>query len=185
MMPLVKHIAGRSPFVCLHLQRRGIGSVDHHQRMIADDDIGAPRPSCRFLDETAIVMCAGAVDALAAPVGKADGLGASHKVYQPGRKGRARQVAVAGRPSPARHQPQRCAPSWRPAELAERLFKIEKAKIVLAPLADYYLARSAGGVRIEAGELRCDLVLQGAGIGRNPDRRTIGFGPQRRRRQIA
>ena len=185
MMPLVKHIAGRPPPVGFGFHRRGIGGVDHHQRMVADDDIGAARPSCRFLDETAIVMRAGAVDALAAAVGKADGLGASRKVCQPGRKGRTRQVAVAGRPGPARHQPQRRAPSRRPAELAERLFKIEKAQIVLAPLADYHLARAAGGVRIEAGELRGDLVLQGTGIGGNPDWRAVGFGPQRRRRQIA
>ena len=144
MMSLIEDIAHRaSPLAAslvIRVRRRRVGGIDHHQRMIADHDIGAAGPAHRFLDKTSVVMAAGAVDTFAAPVGKADCLGPSGKVGQPGRKGRTCQIAIIRRPGPAGHQPQRGAAPRRPGKLAKRLLQIEKAQVILPPLADHHLA---------------------------------------------
>ena len=167
MMPLIEHIAGRAAafirLIPIVPSGRRIGGVDHHQRMIADHNVGAACAAHRFLDKAAVVVGTGAVDAFPAPVGQPYGLGASDKVGQPGRKRRAGQIAVIGRPGPARHQPERGAAPRCTAKLRQRLLKVEKAEIVFAALADDHLALPAGGVGIEPRQLRGDLMLQRSG----------------------
>ena len=76
--------------------------VDHHQRMVGDDDVGLAARPLGALDEAAAVMRAAGIDALAAPVGQGRGAGAAEQARQPARQIAADHVAVlgVGRPAP-------------------------------------------------------------------------------------
>ena len=97
-MALVEHQARRLATVIA-----ANGRLDHHQRVVGDYQIGAPRLAHRFLDEAFAVMGTGRMDAFAAPVGQAQGAGAAQQIAEPGGKVAAHQIAVSGGQRPARH----------------------------------------------------------------------------------
>ena len=102
VVALVEDIARRQVAVVEPAERR----LDHHQRMVGDDDARAARAAHALLDEAAVVMRAGAVDAFAAPVGEAQRL----------RRGRSpRGASRANRRRPCRRRASRrsSAPSGR------------------------------------------------------------------------
>ena len=61
---------------------------------------------------------------------------------------------------------------------------VQKAQIVFAALAHHHLTRPLGWIGKQGDAFARDLALQGAGIGRDPDRRAIGLGPERGGGQI-
>ena len=65
-MALVEHVPCRHRIVVQPAPRR----LGHHQRVIGDHQFGGAGAADRVLHETATVMGAGAVDALAAAVGQ-------------------------------------------------------------------------------------------------------------------
>ena len=152
--------------------------LGHHQGVVGDHQIGAPGPAHTALDEAFAVMGAGRVDALAAPVGQSQGAAVADQPDQPGGKVAAHHVAVAGRPGPAGHQPDRHRALGNPADGARRVFQVEQAEIVLAALADHHFSRFQRGLGVQAVELLVDLALQVLGEGRQPYRALVLLGPQ-------
>jgi hypothetical protein len=75
--------------------------------MVGDHDLGPARAADRALDEALVVVRAGGIDALAAPVGEAQRAAAADELGEPGREVAADHVAVARRRRPARHQAER------------------------------------------------------------------------------
>ena len=77
--------------------------IDHHQRMVGDDDVGLAARPLGALDEAAAIMRAAGIDAFAAPVGQRGRAGAAEQARQPARQVAADHVAVlACRPPSAR-----------------------------------------------------------------------------------
>ena len=103
MMALVEDVA-RGQVVIAFARARGL---DHGQRVIGDDDAGAPRPAHAALDEAFAVVIAGRIDAFAAPVGETQAAVAPDQIDQPAGKIAAGDVAVARGARPARHQAER------------------------------------------------------------------------------
>ena len=166
------------------------GRLGQDERVVGDDQVGLARPSDRLLHETGAVVLAAGMDALAAPVDEVGGRGLHGRRHaeqgrQPSGEVAARHVAVPRRPRPAGGQRQ--AHQVAIAELGGvgRVLEVQQAEIVLAALADHGLAGADLGVGKEGVALPFDLSLQGACVGGDPDRRPVGLGPQRGRRQIA
>ena len=109
-------------------------------------------------------MRTGAVNTFAAPVGQPDSLRPTNQIRQPGREGRACQIAVASGPGPTRHQTQCRAAARGTAQIAKGFLKIEKTEIILAAFANHHLARPFRRIGIETGQFRCHLMLQRAGV---------------------
>jgi len=100
VMALVEHVAQRPRGIVEAAHRR----LDHHQRMVGDDDVGLARAANGAFDIALPVMLARRVDALAAPVGQPLHAAAAHQIEQPRRQVAADHVAVAAGQRPARHQ---------------------------------------------------------------------------------
>ena len=112
-----------------------IGCIDHHQRMIGDNNIGPFGPAHRFLNKTFVVMLARGMDTFTTSVSKACGLRPSKKIRQPGRKAGTGQITIITGTGPACHQPQCGGASRLAGHLYQRLFKIEQTEIIFPALA--------------------------------------------------
>ena len=175
-MPLVEQDSSRHILACA---RR----IDHHQRMVGDDDVGlAARPLGAFDEATAIVWAAG-IDALAAAIGQRGRSGTPEQAWQPARQVAANHVAVLGvcRPAPDQLREHRGSPGERSLQ---RVLEVEEAEIILAPLANDDLPRSLLGVGEQLRAFGVELALQRLGEGRNPHRAAGLLGPQRCGREI-
>ena len=104
---------------------------------------------------------------------------------QPSREVAPGHVPIARRPDPASDEPQPDQVLLSQLSGVHRVLDVQQADIVLAPLAHHRLAGAYGGIGIDRSALALDLPLQRTGVGRNPDARTVGPGPQRGRREIA
>ena len=157
--------------------------VDHHQRVVGDDDVRLAARPLGALDEAAAVMRAAGIDALAAAVGQRGRAGAAEQARKPAGQVAADHVAVLGvrRPAPDQLREDRGAAGER---ALQRILEVEQAQIILAALADDDLARALLRVGEQLGPLAVELPLQRLGEGRDPDRAAGLLRPQRRRREI-
>ena len=122
-------------------------------------DRPSARAADRVLDEAALLMRAGAVDALAAPVGE--------RRQQP-RCRTARRTSRAGR-RPGCRRPPSPAPSARsaraamampgspPERRADRVLQVQQAQVVLAPLAHHHAAAALGRVGKQPAPARASI----------------------------
>ena len=127
--------------------------IDHHQRMVGDDDVGLAARPLGALDEAAAVMRAAGIDALAAAVGQRGGAGAAEQARQPAGQVAADHVAVlgVGRPAPDQLREDRRAARER---ALQRIFEVEQAEIIFAALADDDPPRALVGVGEQLRALR-------------------------------
>ena len=181
MMALVEDVARRQIGIVETAERR----LDHHQRMIGDDEPRAPRPAHALLDEAAMIVRTGGVDAFAAAIGERDSLRAAQQLGQPARQIAADHVAVTRRAHPARHKAEHDGVVSAHRYLRDAFFVIEQAKIILAAFAQDDAAIALRRIGIEPAELAGDLVLEIAREGRDPHRPLVLLGPDARRRDIA
>jgi len=181
MMAFVEDVAGRQ----LPVVAAAHGGLDHHQGMVGDHDVGLARGAHRALDEALLVVLAGGVDALAAPVGEAEGAQGAEEVDKPAGKVAADHVAAPRARGPARHQAEGHGVLRARRHLRHGLGQVQQAEIVLAALADHHLAGALARLGKEARELVVDLALQVAGIGGDPDGGLVALRPERGRRQVA
>ena len=166
------------------------GRLGQDQGMIGDDDVGAAGTTDRLLHEAGSVMRTAGMDALPAPIHQIGRAGLGDRWHgeqggQPSGEVAAGHVAVAGGAHPPRgqaHADQVGAPQLGGVGL---ILKVEQAEIILAPLADHGLFGADLGVGVEGVALALDLALEGAGIGGDPDGRTVGLGPERGRGEVA
>ena len=157
-----------------HDPRRRVGpaarGIDHHQRMVGDDQVGLAPGALGPLDEAFAVMRAAGIDALAAAVGQRRRPGPAEQARQPAGQVAADHVAVLGigRPPPDEVRQHRRAPG-EPA--LHRVLEVEQAQVILAPLADDDPAACARPRRGTASRaLAVELALQRLGEGRHPHR---------------
>ena len=143
--------------------------IDHHQRMVGDDDVGFAARPLGALDEAAAVMRAAGIDAFAAPVGQRGRAGAAEQARQPARQVAADHVAVlaVGGPAPDQLREDRGAAG---EGALQRVFEVEQAEIILAALADDDPPRALLGIGEQLGPLGVELALQRLGEGRHPHR---------------
>ena len=123
----------------------GARGIDHHQRMIGDDDVGLAARPFGALDEAAAVMRAAGIDALAAPIGQGRGTGAAEQAWKPAGQIAADHVAVLGIGRPPADQLREDRGAACEGAL-QRVFEVEQAQIILAALADDDLALALLGV---------------------------------------
>lgn len=76
------------------------------------------------------------------------------------------------------------SPAWKAGAL-DRFLIVQKAQVVFTPLAYHHLAGLDGRVGVEARQLVVELFLQVLGVGADPDRAAIAFGPDACRGDIA
>jgi hypothetical protein len=164
VMPLVEDDPRHPP---------GLGAlahrVDHHQRVIGDDQVRLRRGPGRALDEAGPVVRASCIDALAAPVGQPAQRRLAEQIGQPARQVATDHVAVAAILRPARRQLREDPGAPRKAAL-HRVFQIEQTQVILAALAHHDLGALGRRIGIGAPRLVIELALQGLGIGRLPHR---------------
>ena len=167
--------------------RRRIGpsprGIDHHQGMVGDHQVGlAPRPLGAF-DEAFAVMRAPRIDAFAAPVGQCRRPCAPEQARQPAGQIAADHVAVlgVGGPAPDQMRQYRRPPGER---ALHRIFQIEQAQIILAPLADHDFGLACRLVGKQFMSLAVQLPLQRLGEGRHPHCPSGALRPQGRRGEI-
>ena len=79
MVAFIEYQPGRHVAVIQPAER----CLGHHQRMVGDHDVGAPRLTHGAFDEAFAVMGAGRIDALAAPVGESQCVAVAHQIRQP------------------------------------------------------------------------------------------------------
>ena len=161
----------------------GARGIDHHQRMVGDDQVGVAARPLGALDEAAAVMRAAGIDALAAAVGQRGRSGAAEQARQPAGQVAADHVAVPGvsRPAPDQLRQNGGAAGER---ALQRVLEVEQAQIILAALADDDLPLPLVGVGEQFVPLAVELALQRLGEGRDPDRPARRLGPQRGRGEI-
>ena len=162
------------------------GRQRHHQRMVGHHDLGPPGSAHGPLDEAFVVMRAGGIDALAAPMRETERGPPSQQIGEPGGEVSAHHVAVPGRSGPARDEAEGdVAPGTGSAPAPQRFLQIQQAQIVVAAFADDDPAVLDIRVGMEAVEFAVDLALQIAGEGADPYRPAVFFRPQARRRDVA
>ncbi len=154
------------------------GGIDHHQRMIGDDQVSLTPSPLGSLNEAFPIMRAAGVDALAAPVGQRGRAGSAKQARQPAGQVAADHVAVlaVGRPPPDQLRQHRCSSNERPLH---RIFQIEQAKIILAALADDDFALALLIIGEQPPPFGIELPLERLGEGRNPHGTLRALGPQR------
>ena len=179
VVPFVKDDARRA--ACFLAPAR---CVDHHQRMVGDDDVGLCRGTAGPLDEAFAVMRAARIDALAAPVGERGRAVAPEQGRQPAGQIAADHVAIGseGRPTCDQMCEDRCPPC---KTALQRVFKVQKAEIVFAPFSDDNLLPEGCIVGEHAPRFAHQLALQRLGIGRNPDRAVCLLRPKRGGGEVA
>ena len=160
------------------------GRVDHHQRMVGDDDVGFPAGAFGALDEAAAVMRAAGIDALSAPIGQRGCSGAAEQARQPAGQVAADHVAVLGIGRPAADQLGEDCGTPREGAL-QGVLQVEQAEVVFTTLADHDPPRPLRGVGEQLWPLAVELALQGLGEGRDPHRPRRPVRPQRGRRKVS
>ena len=111
--------------------------VDHHQRMIGDDDVRIGGRAGRPLDEAFAIVRAAGIDALAAPVGQRGGAVAAEQGGQPAGQVAADHIPILAESRPARDQLRQYRGPAAKAPL-QSIFKIEQAEIIFPPLAHHH-----------------------------------------------
>ena len=159
MVALVKDDARRAARFLAPARR-----VDHHQRMVGDDDVGLRRGAAGALDEAFAVMRATCIDAFAAPVGQRGGAIAAKQRGEPARQVAANHVAIGSEGRPTRDQMCKDRRPTRKAAL-QRIFKVQKAQVIFAPLAHDNLLPERRIIGENAPCLAHQLALQRLGIG--------------------
>ena len=180
VVPLVEDVPGR-PVGLVAAE----GRLDHHQRMVGDDDFRPAGAAHGPFDEAFGEMRAGGVDALTAPVGEPHGDGKAKEIRQPGRKIPADHVAVTGRADPSRQQTHADGGPGVGRQPADGFFEVQQAKVVLPAFPDHRAQRFLRRVRIDPVKLAIQLALQIPGIGADPDGPVVPVRPETGRRQIA
>ena len=143
----------------------GIGCLNHHQRMIGDNNIGTFCRADRFFDKATIIMRTGRMDTFAAPISQSGGLRPTQQIQQPGRKAGTGQITIAAGTGPAGHKSQCGGAARLPGHLQQRLFQIKQTQVIFAAFAQDDLCRPLTCIRIEPRQLRRNLMLQGSCIG--------------------
>ncbi len=201
MMALVEHDALQAArgFLLFLVCRSSKHMVHRHlmenERVIGDDELRlAPRPH-RLLDETATVVRASGINAVAAPIGKADRQGRggaavierrlAQKAHQPSRKVASAHVAVptVARPPGDQRGDQRTARGLR--HPSEALLHVEQAQIVFSALSNDHPLPPLVRVGKQSRRLLFQLPLQILGERGNPHAGAILPRPQMRGRQIS
>ncbi|MBS1240551.1 MAG: hypothetical protein H6R45_1257 [Proteobacteria bacterium] len=110
-------------------------SIDHHQRMIGDNQVSLPPRPLRSLDEALPIVGTAGINAFAPAIGERSGARTAKQARQPTRQVASDHVAILGIGRPAPYQLRKhCRP---PGECAlHRIFQIEQAQVILPPLAD-------------------------------------------------
>jgi len=153
--------------------------------MVGDDEVRPARAPDAPLDEAALVVAAGGIEALAPPVAEPAYARRPFEVRKPGGEVAAGHVAVAGRVRPARGECQRHGLVRREACRPHRFLQVEQAEIILPALAQHDPAALGGPLRNQPVELAVDLVLEVAGVGRDPDGRLVRLRPEACRGEVA
>jgi hypothetical protein len=155
--------------------------VDHDQRVVGDHQLGLGTGASGPLDEAFAIMRAAGIDAFAALVGQRGNAALAEQRAQPAGQIAADHVAILAIGGPARHQVRQDRRAPGKAAL-QRVFQIEQAQVILAPLAHHHRRRRlAARRRLGKGAraFAAQLALQRLGIGGNPDRAARTLGPQR------
>src|SRR5690606_32324577 len=176
MVAFIEDVAQRQAAFLSVIER----CLDHHKRMIGDDELCRASTPNRLFNEAVFPEVTGGVNAFTASVHQGREPPAPYQFTKPAREISAGEVAVTGPQGPARDQtkcygpfPRLCtADRWKPFCI------VQQAKIVFAPLANNDLAALLGHLGIETIEFAVDLLLEVAGVGRQPDRATIPLGPK-------
>ena len=153
VMALVEDVAGRA--VRGFAPARG---VDHHQRVVGDDDVRVGRGARGALDEAFPVVRAARIDAFAAPVGERGGAVAAEQRRQPTGQVAADHVAVGGIGAPARDELRQHRRAPREAAL-QRVLQVEEAEIVLASFPRHDPLAPEHRIGVEARGLGGELTL--------------------------
>ena len=153
--------------------------IDHHQRVVGDDEISLRAVATGALDEAFPVMRAASIDALAALVGERGDPAFAKQGAEPAGQVAADHVAIAGEGGPARDQLREDRWTSREAAL-QRVFEIEQAEVVFASLAHDNRGRAVGALDWPgAAAFGAQLSLEVLGEGRNPDGASARIGPER------
>ncbi|MCY1169613.1 hypothetical protein D9M73_96580 [compost metagenome] len=178
MMPLVEHIARRA-----RIRFAPARGIDHHQRMVGDDQIGIGTRARRLFDEAFAVMRTTGIDALAAPVGERGRAVAAEQGRQPAGQIAADHIAVRAIRRPARDEVRedRGAPG-EPA--LQRVLQVQQAQVILAALARDHLRPADCRIGKEPRAFMPQLPLQRLGEGRHPHRAIGLLRPERSGREI-
>ena len=142
-------------------------SIDHHQRMVRDDDVRVAAGALGALDEAAPVVRAAGIDAFAPAVGQCGGAGAAEQARQPAGEIAADHVPVLGIGGPAPDELSEDGGAARESPL-QRVLEVEQAEVILAALANDDALRSFFGIGEQLGPLAVELALQRLGEGRHP-----------------
>ena len=159
--------------------------LHHDERVVGDHDLGAPGAAHAALDEALLIVGAGGIDALSAPVGEAEAALAADEIDEPGGKVSADHVAVARLAGPARQEAERHRLARIESRRLRRLLHVEEAEVILPSFADHHLARLLGRGGVKPVELAVELVLEVPRVGADPDRPVVLLRPQARGGQIA
>ena len=153
--------------------------LGHDQRMVRDDQFGGAGSADGVFDETPAPVRAGGMDAFTPPVGQRGDQVAAEQFRQPAGQIAALHVAVVGRHCPTRDQAQRHhGLVHKPGGGGvDRVFQVQQAQVVFAPLAHHDTATAFRRVWDQTLQLIVDLALQVTGKGADPDRPFVLLGP--------
>ena len=187
MVAFVEDVAGGDGVVV----QAAPDGLRHHQGVVGHHQLGTSRASNGVFDEALLPVLAAGVDAFAAAVGEAGGVGGAEQVGEPAGQVAALDVAVIGGHGPARDQAERddgwmapwMAPwiaPWAAAgqDRSQGVLEVQQAEVVFPAFAHHHAAAAFGGVGDQPGHLAFDLALQVAGEGADPDGPLVAFGPQ-------
>ena len=160
------HVLGKVAF-------RSLSGLVEDERVVGDHQARVAGVADVLFDAALAVVRAAGIEALAALVGEVGGDLAAEQVDQPRRKVAADHVAVAAALGPARGDDQADAVAVGEAAGLPGFLQIEQAEVVLPALADHHAAVLGAAVGEQAVGLLVDLPLQGAGVGRDPDRALV------------
>ena len=139
--------------------------VDHHERVIGDDEVGTGACALRAFDEARPVMRTASINALTAPVAESRQRGAPEQGGEPSWQVAADQIAIAAIFGPAHRQLRK--DRRPPAEAAlDRVLEVEQAQVILATFADDDFGRLCDRIGVGARRLLIELALQGLGVRR-------------------
>ena len=140
--------------------------VDHHQRVVGDDDVGILGGAGRAFDEAFAPVRAASIDALAAPVGQRGCACSAEQRRQPAGQIAADHVAITAICRPACRQPRKDRRASGKATL-QRILQIEQTQVILPPLAHCHLGAMGCLVGVKPPRFARELALQVLGEGRD------------------
>ena len=158
--------------------------VDHHQRVIGDHQVGLRGGSRGAFDEALPVMRAPRIDALPALIGQRGNPSPGKQRAKPAGQIAADHVAIARILRPARDQLRKHrAPPGKTS--LHRVFEIEQAQVILAPLAHHHRRTAIWALLGPCTPaLTPQLTLEVLGVGADPERALRSLRPHARRREI-